>query len=155
MTRKRPPRKKKGWHSREFSTSSFQTLGFVMSALKPSLLRLLTAHDTVGARQVGGAEIKKTQEGELFGHGVQSKGRRYRICSSRVNPHATHMQAFGMMRNPVRSRLGSSSTPSPHRNEVPGAENSGSPTLEKALMLKSLPKMSTLCCYMYGTQSSE
>ena len=31
-----------------------------------------------------------------------------------------------MMRNPVRSRFGSSSAPSPHRNELPGAENSAS-----------------------------
>ena len=47
-----------------------------------------------------------------------------------------------MMRNPVHSRFGSSSAPSLHRNELPGAENPGSentsPTVEKALMLKSL-----------------
>ena len=48
-----------------------------------------------------------------------------------------------MMRNPVHSRFCSSSAPSPHRNDLPGAENSGSentsPTVEKALMLKSPP----------------
>ena len=42
-----------------------------------------------------------------------------------------------MTGNPVRSRFGSSSAPSPHKNELPGAENSGSentsPTVEKAL----------------------
>ena len=58
-----------------------------------------------------------------------------------------------MMRNPVHSRFCSSNAPSPHRNELPGAENSGSentsPTLEKALMLKSTPMKSTLCCFMY------
>ena len=31
-----------------------------------------------------------------------------------------------MMRNPAHSRFGSSSAPSPHRNELPGAENSAS-----------------------------
>ena len=30
-----------------------------MSALNPSLLRLLTTHDAVGARKVGGAEMKE------------------------------------------------------------------------------------------------
>ena len=30
-----------------------------MSALKPSLLRMFTADDAVGARQVGGTEMKK------------------------------------------------------------------------------------------------
>ena len=57
-----------------------------------------------------------------------------------------------MMRNPVRSRFGSSSAPSPHRNELPSAENSvsenTSPTVEKALMLKSPPMKSTLRCFM-------
>ena len=41
------------------STSSPHTLVFVMSALKPSLLRLLTAHEAVRARKVGGAEMEK------------------------------------------------------------------------------------------------
>ena len=31
-----------------------------------------------------------------------------------------------MMSSPVHSRFGSSSAPSPHRNELTGAENSGS-----------------------------
>ena len=61
-----------------------------MSALKPSLLRLLTAHDAVGAKQ----DERETQEGERFGHGVQSQAQRLRICSSRVNPHASHMDAL-------------------------------------------------------------
>ena len=30
-----------------------------MSAFNPSLLRTFTAHDAVGVRQVGGAEMKK------------------------------------------------------------------------------------------------
>ena len=58
-----------------------------------------------------------------------------------------------MMRNPVRSRFGSSSAPSPYRYESPGAENSvsenTSPTVEYALMLKSPPMKSTLCCIMW------
>ena len=58
-----------------------------------------------------------------------------------------------MMRNPVHSRYCPSNAPNPHRNELPGAENSGSentsPTVEKALMLKSPPMKSTLCCSMY------
>ena len=31
----------------------------LMSALKPSLLRLLTAHDAAGSRQIGGAEMEE------------------------------------------------------------------------------------------------
>ena len=57
------------------------------------------------------------------------------------------------MRNPVRSGFCSSNAPSHHRKELPGAENSGSentsPTVEKALTLKSPPMKSTLCCFMY------
>ena len=34
----------------------------VVSALKPSLLRLLTAHDAVGARQVGGTEMEENRK---------------------------------------------------------------------------------------------
>ena len=48
-----------------------------------------------------------------------------------------------MMRNPAHSRFCSSNAPSHHRNELPGADNSRSenmsPTVDKALMLESLP----------------
>ena len=54
-----------------------------------------------------------------------------------------------MISKRAHSRFGSSSAPSPHRNELPVAENSfsvnTSPTVEKALMLKSPPMKSTLC----------
>ena len=64
-----------------------------------------------------------------------------------------------MMRNPAHSRFGSSSAPSPHRNELPGAENSASvntsPTVEKALMLKSPPMKSTLCSLIYSIKALE
>ena len=63
------------------------------------------------------------------------------------------MDALSLMRNPVRSRFGSSSAQSPHRNELPGADNSASEntsqTVDKALMLKSPPMKSTLCCFVW------
>ena len=53
----------------------------------------------------------------------------------------------------VHSRHVSSRPPGPHKSELPGAANSGSektsPTVEKALMLKSPPIKSTLCWCMY------
>ena len=36
----------------------------------------------------------ETQEGEQSGHVVQGQAQRYRICGSRVYPHATHMDAL-------------------------------------------------------------
>ena len=39
-------------------------------------------------------EDVETQEGERFDHGVQSQVQCYRICSSSVYPHATHMGAW-------------------------------------------------------------
>ena len=36
----------------------------------------------------------ETQEGERFDLGVQSQVQRYRICSSRVYPHASRMDAW-------------------------------------------------------------
>ena len=66
MTHKRTARKEKSGHSHDLdeqlshsSASSPHTLVFVMSALKPSLLRLLTAHDAAGSRQIGGAEMEE------------------------------------------------------------------------------------------------
>ena len=64
-----------------------------MSALKPSLLRMFTAHDTAWGQVGWWCGDGETQEGEQFGHEVQ-RARRYRIYSSRVNPHATHMDAL-------------------------------------------------------------
>ena len=40
----------KRWATSRSSTSSPHTLAFVMSALNPSLLRIITAHDAVGAK---------------------------------------------------------------------------------------------------------
>ena len=57
----------------------------------------------------------------------------------------------------MQSRFCSSNAPSPHRNDLPGAANSGSentsPTVEKALMLKSPPMKSMLCCTMWAWES--
>ena len=58
-----------------------------------------------------------------------------------MHPHNHSHGRLGMMRNPAHSRFDSSKAPSPHRSELLGAENFGSastsPTMEKALMLKS------------------
>ena len=70
-----------------------RTIVSVMSAFHSSLFRMFTAHDAVEAKQVGGAKVEETQEGERFGHGVQRQAQRCRICSSRVYPHASHKDA--------------------------------------------------------------
>ena len=44
-----------------------------MSALKPSLLRMLTAHDAVGARQVGGAKVQKHKKVSRLVTGSRAK----------------------------------------------------------------------------------
>ena len=58
----------------------------------------------------------------------------------------------GMMRNPVPSCSVSVNAPKPHKSELPGAANSRPaktcPTVEQALMVKSAPTKSTLCCNM-------
>ena len=58
----------------------------LLSALKPSLLRLLTAHDAAGSRQIGGAEMEKHKKVSGLISDCQT-------CSSHVNPHATHTGA--------------------------------------------------------------
>ena len=70
-------------------------LVFVMSALKPSLLRLLTAHDAAGSRQIGWYGDGGTQEGERFDLGVQSQALHCQTCSSHVNGHPHSYGALG------------------------------------------------------------
>ena len=57
-----------------------------------------------------------------------------------------------MMSEPVQSLPVSSKPPMPHKRALPGAANSvsedTSPTVEKALMLKSPPMKSAQCCTM-------
>ena len=51
------------------------------SSIRTPLLGLSTSCDAVGARQVGGAQVKSKQEGELFGHAARSRARRCRTCT--------------------------------------------------------------------------
>ena len=75
---------------------------FVMPAFHSSLLCKFAANDAGGARQIGGAEMQEHREvsGLITRSEAQrcivkleSQVQRYRICSSRVNSHATHMGA--------------------------------------------------------------
>ena len=66
---------------------------FVVSALKSSLLCLLTTHDAAGSRQIGGSEDGETQGNERIGLEVPSRALRCQTCSSHVNPHATRKDA--------------------------------------------------------------
>ena len=74
---------------------------FVVSALKSSLLGLLTARDAAGSGQISSTKMKKhrkmsslvsasegRQGGERFDHEVRSQALHCQTCSSRMNPHA-------------------------------------------------------------------
>ena len=79
----------------------------------------------------------ETQEGERFGHVGQSQAQRYRVCSSRVY-HTPLIWALRHDEKPSALTIRCfPAHPSPHRNELSDAENSGSeitsPTVEKAL----------------------
>ena len=85
-----------------------------MFAVKPSLLCLLTAHNTAGSGKIGVAKVEEhrevsrcwrgqadwwcgdvgTQGGERIDHEVRSQALHCQTCSSHVNPHATHMGAW-------------------------------------------------------------
>ena len=74
-----------------------------------------------------------------------------------VTAVSTNLHSKGrlsMIMKPVHSRQVSSKPPSPHKSGLPAAANSGSEntssSVEKALMLKSPPTKSTLCCTMWA-----
>ena len=111
-------------------------------ALKPSLLRMFTAHDAVGAPQVGGVEMEKHKRVSGL------------VTGSRAQCGVIVFVAAVCIHTPFIWTLWHEDKPSaPHKNELPSAENSGSentsPTVDKALVLKSPPMKSTLCCFMY------
>ena len=64
-----------------------------MFAVKPSLLCLLTAHDTAGSGKIGVAKVEK-QGGEQIDPGVQGQAQNCQVCSSHANPHAIRMDAW-------------------------------------------------------------
>ena len=65
-----------------------------MSALKSSLLCLLTSHDTAGTGYIGVTKVEETQEGEQTDPGDQGQAQHCQVCSSHANPHAIHMGAW-------------------------------------------------------------
>ena len=103
---------------------------FVVSALKLSLLRLFTTHDAAGSRQIGGTEMKETRK-------VSSLISRFQAKRSIVK-----LVAAMCIHTPLVWTLwhDSSSAPSPHWNELPGAGNSvsedTSPTAEEGTHVK-------------------
>ena len=65
-----------------------------MSALKSSLLCLLTTHDAAGSGQIGIAKMKGTPEDEQIGLEVPSQAARCQTYSSHVNGHASRKVAL-------------------------------------------------------------
>ena len=122
-----------------------------MFAFHSSLLCMFVGHDAVGARQVGGTEMQEHREVSRLITGSEAQRCSVKFVSSRANPHATvsgDIQAWWGTQ--CISRYCSFNAPSPHRNEVPGAENSGSentsPTVKHSCWSRSNdvePKMWT------------
>ena len=65
-----------------------------MSAIIPSLLSLLTAHNAAGSGFFGVAKVKKYREVSRLIPGTKAKRSIVKFCSSHVNPHAIHMGAW-------------------------------------------------------------
>ena len=124
---------------------------FVMLAFHSSLLCMFAAHDVVWTRQVGGAEMKKNRKMSSLVSRSQAKRsieKLQQLCAS-----TRHSYGLGHDEEPSALTALLFQRTKSHRNELPGAENSRSentsPTVDKALMLKSPPMKSTLYCFMY------
>ena len=70
------------------------TLQFVMFAIIPSLLSLLTAHNAAGSGEIGVAKEEHREVSEQIDPGVQGQAQHCQICSRHVNPHAIHVGAW-------------------------------------------------------------
>ena len=65
-----------------------------MSALKPSLLRMFTAHEAVGARWVGGAEMKKHRKVRSLVTWSKVERSVFVFVATCESTHATHTDAL-------------------------------------------------------------
>ena len=65
-----------------------------MSALKSSLMSLLTTHDTAGSGAGWYCEDEGTPEDEQIGLEVPSQAARCQTCSNHVNEHASRKVAL-------------------------------------------------------------
>ena len=65
-----------------------------MSALKSSLLCLVTSHDAARSGQIGITKMKEHQGDGQIGPEVPSQAAYCQTCSSHVNGHATHKGAL-------------------------------------------------------------